>query len=136
MLYHIKQHLISFILIAIICYLSFFTPPKTDLDEITNLDKLVHFCMYFGLSSVIWIEYLWHHTSANWRQLFPIAVLFPILMSGIIEILQETCTETRSGDWMDFIANSIGALTSIPASHYIYRHLINTYFDKYRKHIK
>ena len=31
-------------------------------------------------------------------------------MSGLIEILQEYCTGgRRSGDWLDFAANSIGA---------------------------
>lgn len=31
-------------------------------------------------------------------------------MSGVIEILQEYCTGgRRSGDWLDFAANSIGA---------------------------
>ena len=29
-------------------------------------------------------------------------------MSGIIEVLQEYCTETRNGDWLDLTANAIG----------------------------
>ena len=29
-------------------------------------------------------------------------------MSGVIELLQAYCTETRSGDWLDFLANTIG----------------------------
>lgn len=105
MLYYIKHYPISLIILAIICYLSFFTPPKTDLNEIPNLDKLVHFCMYFGFSSMIWIEYLWSHSSIRWKRIIPGAVLLPILISGLIEILQENCTDTRSGDWLDFLAN-------------------------------
>lgn len=136
MVYYIKHYPISLIVIGIICYLSFFTPPQTDLNEIPNLDKLVHFCMYFGLCSVIWIEYLWHHSSVNRKQLLSGAVLFPILMSGLIEILQEYCTDTRSGDWLDFIANSIGALASIPAGHYIYRRLIRKHFSRRQSPLK
>lgn len=136
MLSHIKNHLISLLIIAIICYLSFFTPPKTDLNEIPNLDKLVHFCMYFGLSSIIWIEYLWHHTSVSWRQILPRVIFFPILLSGLIEILQENCTATRSGDWLDFIANSIGALASVPAGYYVYHRLVRKYLSRRQEHSK
>jgi hypothetical protein len=29
-------------------------------------------------------------------------------MSGIIELIQEYCTEKRNGDWIDLMANAIG----------------------------
>ena len=50
MLSYIKKYPISLFIILTVIYLSFFKPPKTDLDEIPNLDKLVHVCMYFGIS--------------------------------------------------------------------------------------
>ena len=50
MLSYIKKYPISLFIILTVIYLSFFKPPKTDLDEIPNLDKLVHVCMYFGMS--------------------------------------------------------------------------------------
>ena len=48
MLSYIKKYPISLFIILTVIYLSFFKPPKTDLDEIPNLDKLVHVCMYLG----------------------------------------------------------------------------------------
>lgn len=37
------------------------------------------------------------------------AWLAPVMMSGLIEILQENCTGgRRSGDWLDFAANATG----------------------------
>ena len=43
-------------------------------------------------------------------KLFLLAWLAPVVMSGTIEILQANCTGgRRSGDWMDFAANSLGA---------------------------
>ena len=42
MLSYIKKYPISLFIILTVIYLSFFKPPKTDLDEIPNLDKLVH----------------------------------------------------------------------------------------------
>ena len=45
MLSYIKKYPISLFIILTVIYLSFFKPPKTDLNEIPNLDKLVHICM-------------------------------------------------------------------------------------------
>ena len=37
--------------------------------------------------------------------------LAPLLMGGLIELAQATCTGgNRSGDWLDFAANSIGVV--------------------------
>ena len=52
MLSYIKKYPISLFIILTVIYLSFFKPPKTDLSEIPNLDKLVHICMYFGMSGM------------------------------------------------------------------------------------
>ena len=46
MLSYIKKYPISLFIILTVIYLSFFKPPKTDLDEIPNFDKLVHVCMH------------------------------------------------------------------------------------------
>lgn len=48
-------------------------------------------------------------------------------MSGLIEILQATCTGgRRSGDWLDFAANTVGvtlaAVIGILAARYRARH--------------
>ena len=55
MLSYIKKYPISLFIILTVIYLSFFKPPKTDLSEIPNLDKLVHICMYFGMSGMLWL---------------------------------------------------------------------------------
>lgn len=51
----LRHYPFSILTILAIWYLSFFTPPHTQLEEINNFDKLVHVCMYGGLSSIIWI---------------------------------------------------------------------------------
>ena len=61
MLSYIKKYPISLFIILTVIYLSFFKPPKTDLNEIPNLDKLVHVCMYFGMSGMLWLEFLRAH---------------------------------------------------------------------------
>lgn len=105
----IRKYPLSLICIAVIWYLSFFTPPKTELEDVPLIDKWVHMVMYGGTWTLVWLEYLRSHTHLNYRKLFWWAWLLPIMMSGMIELLQEYCTNgRRSGDWFDLLANSIG----------------------------
>lgn len=133
---YLKNYPISLLIVIIIGYLSFFSPPKTDLNEVPYLDKIVHICMYGGLSTLLWIEYLLRHRQLNMLHLTAGAILSPILMSGIIEILQATCTETRSGDRLDFIANCIGVTIASILGYYLWRPLIRKYLSTTRKNKK
>lgn len=124
MLYYFRKYPLSLIIVAVIFYLSFFTPPKTDLEEIPNIDKLVHICMYGGLCFILWIEYLRIHREINWGHIIVGGIVAPIAMSGCIELLQANCTENRSGDWLDFLANSIGVGLAALVGYYVLRPLI------------
>ena len=52
----LRHYPFSILTVLAIWYLSFFSPPHTQLEEINNFDKLVHVCMYGGLSFIIWVE--------------------------------------------------------------------------------
>ena len=105
----VRKYPLSCILFAAIWYLSlFFMTPETPLNNIKLIDKWIHFIMYGGTCSVLWIEYIRQHQKPDYRKLFIWAWVAPIVMSGIIEVLQEYCTETRNGDWLDLTANAIG----------------------------
>src|SRR5574344_565278 len=106
----IRKYPLSSFLFIVIWYLSFFTPPKTELDEVAFIDKWVHIAMYGGTCGILWIEYLLKHKWTYDRmRLFLWAWLMPIVMSGCIELLQEYCTGgRRSGDWIDLAANATG----------------------------
>lgn len=58
MLYYIKKYPVSLLIILTVIYLSFFKPPTTDLSNIPNIDKIVHVCMYLGMSGMLWLEFL------------------------------------------------------------------------------
>ena len=115
MFYYIRKYPISLLIIATVIYLSFFSPPSLDVPLFEGIDKVVHFCMYGGLSVMLWLEFLCNHRNSErvlWHAWIG-AVLCPILFSGVIEVLQEYCTEHRGGDWLDLVANvsGIGAAT-------------------------
>lgn len=126
----LKKYPLSLLTIALIWYLCFFTPPSTKLDNVIGIDKVMHFGMYFFLGSVILWEQCRLRIKAKELKIkgFNIlgALILPILMSGLIEILQETCTNgRRSGDIFDFLANSLGAI----CAWFIMRKLISKFYN-------
>ena len=83
--------------------------PETPLDDVEFIDKWTHLIMYGGTCLVIWWEYRHSHRQPDYRRLFVWGWLAPVLMGGVLEILQEYATTTRKGDWFDFAANTMGA---------------------------
>ena len=105
----IKIYPFSCLCILLIWILSL-TPflPETPLDNVVLIDKWVHVIMYGGTCGVIWMEYARSHQRPDYEKLFFWAWLAPVLMSGVLELMQEYCTTTRNGSWLDMIANAIG----------------------------
>ena len=93
MLYYIKKYPVSLFIILTVIYLSFFKPPSTEISKIPNIDKVVHICMYFGMSGMLWL----------------------------VELLQEYCTTYRGGDWLDFAANTTGVVLASMVGYFILR---------------
>ncbi len=109
LLHLIRKYPFSIGCIALIWILSlvpFF--PETPLDDVEFIDKWVHIVMYGGTFTVLWIEYIRQHQKADYEKLFFWAWLAPVAMGGLIELLQRYATTTRSGEWLDFAANTTG----------------------------
>ncbi len=121
----LRRYPLTFLCVLLIWYLCLFKPPHTSLDKIHGIDKMVHFLMYLGTCSVFWCEYLRHHERLQKRLLTVCAVIVPILMSGLIELVQTYCTTTRSGEWADFAANSCGVLTAAVLALLVFRRFIH-----------
>lgn len=95
------------VIIWILCLMPI--PEQVPLKGVPMMDKWTHFVMYGTLCLTIWIEYLKRHKKTNKKRIFLFAIIAPILMSGIIELAQAYCTGgRRSGELLDFAANSIG----------------------------
>ena len=102
---------LTLVCLALIWFLCLFVKmPETPMDDVPFIDKWTHLVMYCGTTSVMWWEYLRCHKRLVFWKLFLFAFLGLILMSGCIELLQAYCTTTRSGDWLDFVANSLGVV--------------------------
>lgn len=105
----LSDYPVSCFYLVFIWVLCFMDVPETPLQHVSLIDKWAHFLMYGGTCGAIWYEYLRRHEEPDGLKLFLWAWLAPVLMSGLIEILQATCTGgRRSGDWLDFVANMVG----------------------------
>ena len=124
MLYYLKKYPLTLLIVVAIFYLSFFKPPQTDMQEIPGLDKLAHICMYGGLCLLLWIEYLRIHSTINRIKMLVGGILLPILLSGVIELMQSYLTEHRGGDWLDLVANISGVILAALVGYYILRPII------------
>ena len=120
----LRNYPLTIVCMLVVWYLSLFKPPSVSLlDGVDGVDKVVHALMYAGLCSLLWMEWFRrHHRRGAWRRMAAFAVGAPILMSGLLEILQEYCTTTRAGEWADLIANSLGTLLAAGGA-WLYEHL-------------
>lgn len=117
----IGDYPLSLLLTVIIWVLCFINVPETPLENITLMDKWTHIAMYLVLGIVIF----WESNRKRKRAMPPVqemkkakvvlwTFVLPALMGGLIEILQANCTGgRRSGDWLDFAADSIGATLAL-----------------------
>ncbi|EFU31054.1 hypothetical protein HMPREF6485_1001 [Segatella buccae ATCC 33574] len=117
----IGDYPLSLLLTVIIWVLCFINVPETPLENITLMDKWTHIAMYLVLGVVIF----WESNRKRKRAMPPVqemkkakvvlwTFVLPALMGGLIEILQANCTGgRRSGDWLDFAADSIGAALAL-----------------------
>lgn len=128
MLYFIRKYPLSLLVIAAILFLSLFNPPKTKLDPITSIDKVVHVGMYLGLELIIWFEYLRHHDNLNRVKILIFGIIAPIALGGLMEIAQMKLTQSRSGEWADLWADTIGVLIGAAIGYFV----IQTVFRKKR----
>lgn len=104
-----KRYPLSNVVATAIVILSLIPIPEVpQLENISLLDKWVHMVMYGGLCMVIWWEYLRQHRCIDWRRALVGAVLLPVALGGGLELAQKYLTTCRSGEWLDFMANSVG----------------------------
>ena len=111
LLLYFRRYPISFLLALAIVLLSLLPVPDVRMTvEVPLMDKWTHMVMYGVLTLVIWLEYIRAHKQMHGLRLLLLAFLAPIAMGGALELMQAYLTTCRSGEWLDFVANSIGAV--------------------------
>ncbi len=98
------------VIFALCCTPGRYVPTAHWLD-LLSFDKLVHASIFFVLSS-LWFLYL---VKTGQVKDLSIALVIAACISygGLLEVLQAKVFSQRSGDWADFIANSLGCLLAL-----------------------
>ncbi|NDW09106.1 VanZ family protein [Dysgonomonas sp. 520] len=127
-----KHSYVPVIIALVIFYLCCLIPPD-DVPDIgveffIPMDKLVHFCMYFGLSGAAAVNYIWNKKGqANVYKLIIGAFLLPVIYGGLIELVQHYYFPPRAGDWYDFMADTLGSIAALPIAFYFRKYLLKKY---------
>jgi len=115
----LKKNMFSILLALLIMYLSL-TPSSTfdkvPVINIPDFDKIVHFIMYFTLTSVIIFE---NRKRIKDKWILILISLIPVCFGILMEILQSLLTTSRTGSFYDIVFNCMGVLCSVLICLYI-----------------
>lgn len=107
-------YLPAVVVAILIAVLSLIENPQMPLLE-THSDKFWHTLMYVGLAGVLMCGLLfdrrgrWLHACAAW--------VVSMGYGGVMELLQEWCTVSRTGDWYDWYADMLGAAIGVAGTY-------------------
>ena len=108
-LLYLRRYPVTLFLVLVIVLLSLLPMPNMKIGvEVPLADKWTHMVMYAALTLAIWFDYKRSHWQYDTLRLVVFAFLAPITMGGALELAQTYLTTCRSGEWLDFVANSIG----------------------------
>lgn len=109
----IKAYILTaFVTLCIVVLSTIPIPENPPLGDVPLIDKWVHMVMYGGLVLVMWVD---HVARSKWK--FPwsvrgVMLFYAIALGGVMELIQAHLTTCRSGDWIDFEADAVGALVA------------------------
>lgn len=107
-----KRYTLSILLLLVITALSLYPSTEFPETDMAFADKWAHWLMYGTLSFVLLWDYSRNRERRAARQELWLT-LFSMLWGGLMELAQVYLTTTRSGEWLDFVANCFGAICGL-----------------------
>lgn len=103
----------TIVTVAIVVLSTIPIPEEAPLNDVPLIDKWVHMAMYGGLFFAMWVDHV-----VRCKRKFSWAACIVMLLSatalgGAMELVQAYLTTCRSGDWIDFEADAVGALIGL-----------------------
>ena len=97
--------IVAAILLVVVTGLLLIPMPDHGLEAPGNIDKLVHFVMFFCVAfpALVGAPRFWPHI-----------MLGLIIYGGVVELIQPQFG--RHADWGDFVANSLGVVAAFPVA--------------------
>ncbi|MFK8060473.1 MAG: VanZ family protein [Polaribacter sp.] len=107
--------LIAIFITLFIAYLSLIKMPTKSMPSFQGLDKVYHFFAYFTLA-ICWLFNFYKKNSLKYA-----IVISCIIYGIIIELLQGTLTDSRTADYKDVLANTLGILFALVIFNLIFK---------------
>lgn len=95
--------------VTTLCLIPIEDPP---LKDVPLIDKWTHMALFGGICTVVVLEMTVNRLT-KWRWAAPVGAA---LYGGIVELMQAYLTTCRSGEWLDFVADAIGAFVLFPVA--------------------
>ncbi|MBR1513687.1 MAG: VanZ family protein [Bacteroidales bacterium] len=92
---------------------------------VVGMDKVAHMLMYAAFAFLcIWgyRRQFVENGAAYRKKAILLALLVSIAYGGLTELMQEFLVPTRTGDWFDFLADSIGTGIGMLIFYLFFRH--------------
>lgn len=112
--------------VAIVVLCTIPVPEQAPMSDVPLIDKWVHMVMYGGLVFVMWVDRVVRNKQKFSWVARAVMLLYAAALGGAMELVQAYLTTCRSGDWVDFEADVVGALLGVLACMGLNRRL-NTY---------
>ena len=110
---YLRRYPFSLLTVVVILALSLLPIGSVEIaKDVPFADKWTHMVMYAFLTLVIGWEYVRRHHPVAPTSLILWALLFPVALGGIVELLQAYATTYRSGEWLDWAADSVGSFVA------------------------
>jgi len=110
-----KLFLKPIIWLALICY-GLFIPanelPTKPFLSIPHFDKIVHFGLFFVFCLLLFLPF-----KKLKMNLYVYAPAISLLLAGVLEIVQQIISSSRSSNLYDFVANAAGVVASVLFFH-------------------
>lgn len=105
----LRRYPFAILVAVVIVLLSLLPMPDLKVGvQVPLADKWTHMVMYGALTLAVWFDYKRSHRQLSAGKLLLFAFFAPIVMGGVLELMQAYLTTCRSGEWLDFVANTIG----------------------------
>ena len=98
----------SIVVCVSILYLSVLYTPTINVSLFSGADKVIHLLMYLILGATLTWDSVVKNPSA--LKLYLVALLFPMVFGGAMELIQHMWIPQRAGDIWDIVANCLGVL--------------------------
>jgi len=119
-----KVHLVYIPLVVYWIFLILATSiPAASMPKVAISDKIKHFSAFFGLSVLLSLTLMYQKKNFILKKHFLTFTLLIVSSYGFIDELHQTFIPGRNGEFLDWVADSFGAIVAVLLMWYLIKRL-------------